>query len=397
MPCPWLPSRGARVSLTTLLGALCLTLACSGETPEANARSGGGFERGPKPVATARVVSRSLDDVFLEREASLFAVAAPTISTQQEGFVMRLGPEVGDYVRRGDLLAQMDDTDRQLQRTEARAELTQARVALRDQERAWKRTEKLFKQNVISQGELDDRRSAVEIARAQVQREQATVSRLDEAIDALRVLAPADGVVTQLLTERGEYLNRGDGIYQLKEIDIIVAVCTVGERHLSDVDEGASVFVHVTAYPDVVFSGLIWKIVPDALVNSRSFTVKILLPNPNHALKPGMSARISFVRRLDRGLLVPKDAVLRLGDESYLMVVEDGRAVRRVVELGHAVGDQWHVRDGVSEAEEVIVSGNEKLNGGEAVVVVELPASDAPPASQNPVRASEQPSGAAGL
>jgi membrane fusion protein (multidrug efflux system) len=352
---------------------LVILAACSGETPSASARPGGGFGKGPAAVSIARPELRSLDDTFLDREATLLPVAAPTISTKQDGFVVELGPEVGDYVHEGEVIARIDDTERKLELAEAEATEKQARAKLAEARNAWRRTNTLWKQKVTSEGDLDDARAKLDVARAQLDADAVRVARATQALADVAIMAPSDGVITQLLTERGEYLQRGDGIFELKEINVMVAVCTVNERHIGQVREGASVYVHVTAYPDQIFEGLVWKIVPDALVNSRSFPIKILLPNPDLSLKPGMSARISFIRRIDQALLIPKDAILRDGDQAYVLVVEEGQAARRAVELGDAVGDRWHVRSGLSPADEVIVTGNEKLNAGRAVTIVELP------------------------
>ena len=173
---------------------------------------------------------------------------------------------------------------------------------------------------MISAGERDAVRAKLDIAKAQVEHDEVRVSRARQALEELAILAPNDGIITAQLTERGEYLQRGDGVFELKEIGTIVAVCTVSERHIGQVNEGGSVYVHVTAYPNRVFLGLIWKIVPDVLVNSRSFPIQILLPNPDLSLKPGMSARVSFVRRIEQALLVPKDAVLHEGNERFVLV-----------------------------------------------------------------------------
>jgi RND family efflux transporter MFP subunit len=129
----------------------------------------------------------------------------------------------------------------------------------------------------------------------------------------------------------------------------------------------------VTGFPGREFEGLIWKVVPDVDISSRSLPVKVLLPNPDLALTPGMSARILFIRALDDALLIPKDAVLEDGDERYVLVVEKGSAERRPVEVGAAIGDRWHVRSGLEGNESVIVAGNEDLEAGSPVQVVELP------------------------
>jgi membrane fusion protein (multidrug efflux system) len=147
----------------------------------------------------------------------------------------------------------------------------------------------------------------------------------------------------------------------------------VNERHVAKIQEGAPAIVEVTGFPGRTFEGLVWKVVPDVEISSRSFPIKVLLPNPDLILTPGMSARVSFIRALDDALLISKDAVLEDGDERYVLVVEGETATRRRVELGAAIADRWHVRSGLDGSESVIVAGNEDLDAGAAVQVVELP------------------------
>jgi membrane fusion protein (multidrug efflux system) len=362
----------ARVSLLSILALASLALAaCSSETPVARERPN--RDDKPTPVVTTRPSVESLDDVFLEREATLIPVATAQISTRQEGFVSQVAPEVGDMVHEGDFLAQIDETDTKLQLAELSAEVRRAKATVSDERRSFERSQELFEKDVLSQGELDDRKTALERALAELDEARARRGRIEVQLYGLKILAPMPGLVTRLYTESGEYLKRGDKVLELKRIDSLVALCTVSERYLGDVREGASVYVHVTAFPKRGYQGLVWKIVGDALLESRSFPVKVLLANPDETLKPGMSARVSFVRRVENGLLVPKDAVMRQDDQAYVFRVRDEHAERLAVELGTAVGDRWHIRSGVSADDLIVVTGNEDLSGGDAVTVVDLP------------------------
>ncbi len=242
-----------------------------------------------------------------------------------------------------------------------------------EQARARNRAEKLFAQHVASESELEDQRSSLDRARAEVEEVRARVKQAEQALEELHILAPMDAVVSSRFIEEGEYLERGDPVAELKRIDSIIAICTVSERDLTAVQEGAPARVHVTAFPDRTFEGLVWKIIPNASVESRSFPVWVLLPNPEFVLKPGMSARVTFVRRLERALLIPKDAVLEDETGAYVFVISDDRAERRSVELGPAVADSWSVRSGLSTHDLVVVTGNEDLESGEATQIVELP------------------------
>jgi membrane fusion protein (multidrug efflux system) len=372
------------VASLALSGVLVGLAACSGE-PTADARPGNG-EEGPEtvPVVVTHPELASLEDVFLEREATLRPIVTTTISAQQEGVIRRIPPEVGDAVHEGDLLVDLNDIEYRLRLDERRADQQKAEVTLEERKRAWARIETLYKKNIISEDERDDVRLSLDRAQAEWEQARVRVERAEVDVQALRILAPFPGVISTIHADVGSYVQRADAILELKRVDWIVALCTVSERDLVHVHEGGSARVTLPAFPGRVFEGLIWKIVPDALVASRSFPVKILLKNPQIELKSGMSARIAFVRRVEDALLVPKDAVEDDGDEQVVWIADEGRAARRVVELGSAFGDRWHVRRGLSVGESVIVTGNEFLEPDTRVEIAVLPPPGPPtlPAAQ---------------
>jgi RND family efflux transporter MFP subunit len=316
---------------------------------------------------------RPLEDVFLEREATLVPPVTTTISARQEGIILRINPEVGDVINEGDRIAELEEKAQQLRVAELQAELHKARVTLAERQRAWKRTEELYEKNVISEGERDDQQLALERTQAELEEAEARLGLAEHDLEEHRIVAPFPGVVSQIHSDVGSYVKRGDPIIELKRVDWMIALCTVNERDLRHVHEGATARVTLPAFPGRTFEGLVWKVIPDALVASRSFPVKILLRNPHVELKPGMSARVAFVRQLERALLIPKDAVIRNGNEDLVWVVRDNVAERRTVELGTPFGDRWHVRTGLEPTDAVIVTGNEFIDSGARVQVTELP------------------------
>lgn len=363
---------------------------CSGE-PSADARPDGPPQAAKAvPVVVIRPERSTIDDVFLEREASLLPIVVTTVASQQEGVIMQVYPEVGDVVHEGDAIVQMDESDYRLILDERRAELKKAEVTLTERERSWARVEELFEKKIISEDERDGQRLALENARADVDLARARAARAEQDLRSLRIFAPFPAVVAAIHSDVGSYVQRGDAILDLKRVDWIIALCTVNERDLRFVQEGGSVRVTLPAYPGRLFDGLIWKIVPDALVGSRSFPVKILLQNTQIELKSGMSARVEFVRRVEDALLVPKDAVVYDGEQPTVWIAREGKAERRAVELGAAFGDRWHVREGLGVEDAVIVTGNEFLEPDASVEIGELPSedrTDLPEARERPVDA----------
>lgn len=330
------------------------------------------------PVTLSHVEVRSLDDEFLEREATIYPSASPRIATRQEGFVTRYAVEVGDVLHQGDLIAELDPTELALRLAELRAQLTTTRATLSLQERMWVRAQELFGRNVISAGERDDRSAELDRARATVDEAQARLDVARENLRELRITAPIPGVVTEQASFAGEYLERGDPVASMKRIDIVFAMCTVGERWVRQIREGAPVRIEVTSFPGRSFEGLIWKVVPDVDVQSRSIPVKVLIPNPDLTLQPGMSARVHFSRRLRQAILVPRDAVVGAPEHPHVWMMRDGLAEPREVELGAPLENRWHIRSGLGPEDSVIVTGNETLKAGSRVVAAELPPPRAP-------------------
>ena len=372
-PCPTSAQRARRPTLWGLVslvaaGALALG-GCSGDPAESRTAP----PPREKPVVTVLPAVDSIDDTFLEREATLYPAADATISAKQDGFVIDVVPEIGDVIHAGDVIVELDRTDRGLQIRELRATLKKAETNLANEQRTWDRVLELHSKRVASDERRDEQKAQVDLARAELEEARARLARQEIWFKDLTILAPFPGVVAELSAEGGEYVERGDPLARLKRIDIIVAACTINERYLNVVREGSPAVVHVTAHPDRTFEGLVWKIVGDALIESRSFPVRVLIPNPDLALKPGMSARVAFRRSVKDAVLIPKDAVVANGNGSVVYVIEDGVARERPVELGAAIGDRWHVRSGIDRGDAVVVQGNEDLHSGDAVQLVELP------------------------
>jgi len=181
---------------------------CSPETPAVSAGPGKPPER-PTPVVVTRPEQRAVEDVFLEREATLYPISVARISTRQEGFVRQRWVEEGDVVHEGDPLAELDATDRRLRLAELKASLQRAHATRVEAEGTWKRVEKLFAQHVISEGELEDKLAALDRARAAVEEVRARVEQAEQALEELRIVAPMDAVVSGRFIEEGSTWSAG--------------------------------------------------------------------------------------------------------------------------------------------------------------------------------------------
>jgi RND family efflux transporter MFP subunit len=226
-------------------------------------------------------------------------------------------------------------------------------------------------------------------ARAQVEAQQAEIRRLREMRDKYTIRAPFAGHVTSKRTELGQWVSRGEEVLEIAQLDPIELIINVPQSYIQQIQTSLRInrasgrkFLARVSVDDVapLLEGEVVQIVPQADLRSRSFPVKIRIPNPNGEggplLKSGMLAEASlFIDRPETILLVKKDALV-LGSQqiSLYMVDEDPSAetalVRPVVvEVGAAIEDWIQVRGAIAEGDRVVVEGNERLMPGQAVMV----------------------------
>jgi RND family efflux transporter MFP subunit len=222
---------------------------------------------------------------------------------------------------------------------------------------------------------LDTRKEKVDHLKAKAEAAQAEVERLEEQLARHTIVAPFDGYVIAEHTEVGAWLKQGDpvtAIAELKRVDIEVWVL---EDHVSALGVGTSARVEVAALAGKTFVGEVALIVPQANARTRTFPVKVRVPNEERGgtvlLKAGMFTRVTLpTGQKEHTLLVPKDALVLDGSRRVVFVVEGGKVQAVPVDLGVAKGGLIQVKGSLQQGQQVVVQGNERLRPGQEVEVV---------------------------
>ncbi|GIX48894.1 MAG: hypothetical protein KatS3mg131_3105 [Candidatus Tectimicrobiota bacterium] len=222
--------------------------------------------------------------------------------------------------------------------------------------------------------ELGTRPEDLAAAEAEVRRLQARVQRLRADVEKTAIRAPFAGFVTRLYTEVGQWVERGGPVAELVDLRRVLVRVPVHEKDVARLRQGDPAEVVLDAFPGQTFRGHVQQIIPQADPASRTFPVKIEVPNtPDAALKAGMSARVRLrLGELRPAVLVPKDAVVRQAGQTVVFVVEAQTARRVPVETGRAVGERVEVLQGaLKPGDRVVVTGNETLRDQTPVEVRE--------------------------
>lgn len=370
--------------VTLLMLAVALgTLTCTpGSTPGRRGAPPAPVEVAPVergPITLRRTHSGTL-------EAPARFVVAPNVG----GRVERLAVDLGDPVRRGQVVAELqDDEFRQLAAQAkadlavARANLTQAENGLEVASRELKRIETLRQRGISSEAQLDaaqatqlERRAAVAVATAQVARASAALDAARIRLGYARVTASWTGGsderrVARRYVSEGALVAENDPLIEIVELDPILAVIFVTEREyaLLAVEQEAS--LTVDAYPDETFVAKVHRIAPVFEPGSRQARVELRVENEDRRLKPGMFVRATVdLKTIEDAMVVPYAAITTRDDQTGVFEVSpDGStAAWRPVEVGIRAEDRVQLL-APSLSGRVVTLGQQLLDDGSKIAI----------------------------
>ncbi len=356
-----------------LVPILALLAACgdsSGQTPtRERGPSRPGQEMGRSVPVAAEVATPREMQVMLRGSANLRARQQVDVLPKQTGVINEIMVEEGARVRAGQPLARLDSEEWRLQARQAEARARAARDAAA-------RAATLQERGMVSDQEVERLQSEAQVAEA------------DFALAELRVrnamiTAPIAGVVTHRLVERGQLVNSSASAFHVADISRLEAVVGVPEREASRIQVGQVAWVRVEGRS--AFRAEVARVRP--VVDPESGTVQVVVevdPDQGGGLRPGQFVNVDIVTEtLDERLTLPRTAVLVDGAVPRVFTVSDGRAVEREVELGVSQAERVEIRSGVARGDTVVVVGQDNLQPGVEVNLLELdgePVSVAPAA-----------------
>lgn len=296
------------------------------------------------------------------------------------GYVKAWTKDIGDRVRRGDVLALIDtpEIDQDLAQAQATLEQIKARLALTQSSLA--RWEGLRARDAVSQQELDERRAAHQQAQADLAASQANVRRLQQLHDFGRITAPFDGVVVRRNVEVGNLVAAGSAgttreLFYLAQTDALRLTVAVPQVYAADVAVGKAVSVKLLERPQAPVQGRITRVSGGVDVATRSVQVEVTLAPAAQAFLPGSYVEVALpLSGAARALLLPPNALQFRQDGPRVAVVDaDNKVGIREIKLGRDLGRSVEVLDGLSAQDRVILNPPDTIEEGERVLAQRAP------------------------
>ena len=330
-------------------------------------------------VTTARVRRGSI----LERvtaPGSLRARRESRIGAEVSGRIQQVFVNDGDRVSVAAPLFQIDRGPYEMALRQAVAVQDVARAERAQIEADLTRGNALRRSDIVAAEQLERMRTQVAVAKAHERQAVEGVALARHHLEQTLVVAPFGGSIAQRLVDEGTtaLVQPQTIVVVLQETDVLEAEANIPESQLSIVQVGDTALVHVEGLPQPIETSV--SAVSDTIdAQARTYRVQMIVPNPDHALKAGIFARIDILPKAKRdAVLVPRTAVRNEDGGTRVLVVRDGRAQAVSVQLGVVSEKEAEVLTGLSEDSDVIVgTAAREIAPGMAVRVVAAPASPA--------------------
>ena len=275
------------------------------------------------------------------------------IAPQAAGRISRILVDVGDFVKKGQVVAEMDQT-----------QLAQVELQLKNNETELKRLKELYEVGGLSKSDLDAIEMAYNVSKTQY----------DNLKENATLVSPINGVITARNYDAGDMYAMSSPIYIVEQIAPVKLLIGVSESDYSKVNKGDSVTITADALPGKTFTGKIRKIYPTVDPATRTFTVEVVVDNNNNALRPGMFARATIQFGVNNSVVIPDVAVVKQqgsGERFVYVLNQDGTVTYQKVVLGRRMGTEYEVLEGIADGAKIVTGGMIRLKDGIKVIVNE--------------------------
>jgi len=346
------------------------------------------------------------------------------LSPKVSGYLEKISVQIGDSVRQGQVIAQIDRAEFMQKVKEIEAKLAQAKAAadeveagtrsedIRQAEESVKqaksrydnakaqreRMEALYSRQIISRKDFDNADTECAVCEAQLSANQEKLKQLKEGarlevregsrakvkemeailaqeqirLQNTQIVAPFAGEIVRRNVDSGALVSPSTPVVTLIHLETLKVVANVLEKDVGLIKPGMKAKILTEAYPGKPFDGTVVRINKALDLATRTLQAEINIPNPGHLLKPGMFAKIEMVLKENlNALTVPRDAVLKEEGKEFVFAVEGNQAFRKPVVTGIERETLIEIVEGVKDGEKIVVRGQESLKDRTTVRIIE--------------------------
>jgi len=301
-------------------------------------------------VETTQTVFRDVPEVN-SYSSTVQAYATNNIMPQQGGRIRKINAEVGDYVSKGQILAEMD-----------RLQLDQLALQVQNDEIEYARLKSLYEEGGLSQSDFETAELGYKLRK----------SNYENLLENTILRSPLSGYVTARNFDVGDMFAMTAPLFTVQQVTPVKLLVGISESEYTKVAKGDKVLITVDALPGREFEGKVGRLYPTIDPVTHTFSAEVIVQNADRALRPGMYAKVSVTFGSNRRIVIPDQAVVKLSGtgQKYVFVVADDLTVTMTpVTLGRHMGAEYEIVEGLDEGETIVVKGHSSLKTGDTVEV----------------------------
>ena len=309
--------------------------------------------------------------IWLETVGQVHSLSAPTLAAEVEGRITMIDADTGDSIVEGQLLAETDTSTLLLQQQAAQAGLERLEVHIANGERRVDRLEKLSSRNLTSQTEFDDAREILEAYKADHKAAEAQLAIVEDSLAKSRIIAPVSGVIQQRLITAGDFVKRGQALFEITRPEQLQAWLPYPETIALQIKVGQPAKIYSPLTPGEFAPGEITELQPSIGLGSRAVMAIVDLEDPGKLRpKATLSGKV-LVETRNKAVMVPDISIVRRPAGSLVYVINGSIAEARVVKTGHREDGLVEILSGLEANETVATDGAAFLTDGASVKIAE--------------------------
>ena len=285
-----------------------------------------------------------------------------SVIPETSGRIKALLVDIGDNVKKGDVLVTLDDETLLKERDTQTTEIEGSRLQVERDRRSFDRAQQLFDKGLLSTAEYESALATYQISTNNLVRSEKSLAQIDERLSKTQILAPFDCTVLTRPVSVGQAVSGSDGAsggtecLTVADLNQMIIDAHINQADVTRMKLGQEVNIQVEAVTGLKLTGVVERIAPQATLknNIKGFSCRILLKHPDERVRPGMTANISIpIALADNVLTVPLSAVFTEGGERFVYIKNGDTWEQRTVKIGVADFSFVEIQDGLNEDEVV--------------------------------------------
>ena len=336
--------------LTLIALAIAAMMTACGSKDTSTATTG---QEAQKAAPVVSVITAQAEDVDITNTftSNIEPFATNNIVSQTAGRIVSIKAEVGQKVRKGQLLATMDDVN-----------LAKTRMQYVNDSTELARLTELYNIGAVSQADYDMAKLSLNI----------TKKTYHNLAENTYLRSPINGVVTARNYDKGDMYSMTQPIFVVEQIQPVKMLVNVSESLFTQVHEGMEFEISVEAYPNETFTGKVNLLYPTVSATTHTFPVEVICQNTDQRLRPGMFARVTANFGTNHHIVIPDNAVVKQqgSGEHFVYVLQPDNTVKyTLVQLGKRMGNRYEIVSGLNEGDRIVTEGQVRLKDGVSVTV----------------------------